>query len=140
MRWMTMLVTAVAPVVVWAADCSAVPGGELRLDEAAGSEFQEVRATVEDWIRSCGPVNVQVRARTTAGNGVADAASAEADVDAFFEEILALAAVEPDQLNRRPFHLEPAVIVNGVDETLLAALLAAASVERVTVMESSSEP
>jgi hypothetical protein len=140
MRWLSVLVPAVTPVLAWAADCSTVPGGELRLDEAAGSEFQEVRATVEAWIRSCGPVNVQVRARSSGADGVADAATAEADVDTFFDEILALAAVDPEQLNRRPFHLEPAVIVNGVDETLLAALLAAASVESVTVMEASSPP
>ena len=31
--------------------------------------------------------------------GVADAATAEADVDTFFDEILALAAVDPEQLN-----------------------------------------
>jgi hypothetical protein len=95
---------------------------------------------VEAWIRSCGPVNVQVRARSTGDQVSDDAASAEDAVDAFFDEILALAALEQEQLNRRPFHLEPAVIVNGVDETLLAALLAAASVERVTVMEASDTP
>ena len=140
MRGLSVLAALVAPVLAWGADCSAVPGGELRLDEAAHPEFQEVRATVEAWIRSCGPVNVQVRARSTGDQVSDDAASAEDAVDAFFDEILALAALEQEQLNRRPFHLEPAVIVNGVDETLLAALLAAASVERVTVMEASDTP
>ncbi len=142
MRWLSTVLMALAPVLAWGADCDAAPAGELRLDESAGVAYQEELAAVEAWIRACGPVNVQVRVRTTdAGGGdTRDAASAEAAVDAFFDEILALAAVEKDQLNRRPFHLEPAVIVNHVDETLLAALLAAASVERVSVMEASSGP
>ena len=138
-----MVAVALVPVLARGADCASAPAGELRLDESAGPAFQEELTAVEAWILACGPVNVQVRVRTpaSAATGEADgAASAEAAVDAFFAEIFALAAVDEDQLNRRPFHLEPAVIVNDVDATLLAALLASASVERVTVMEASSPP
>ena len=140
MRWLSTVLMTIAPVLAWGADCDSAPTGELRLDESTAAAYQEELAAVEAWIRACGPVNVQVRVRIpdAVGGDTGDAASAEAAVDAFFDEIFALAVVEKDQLNRRPFHLEPAVIVNDVDETLLAALLAAASVERISVMEASA--
>ena len=123
--------------------CSSVPADVLRLDNASAPDFQEARTRVEAWIRRCGPLNVQVDARREAGdfgdNG-SEAASAEAAVDGLVEEISALAVLDPDQLNRRPFHLQPSVILNGVDETLLAALLAGSKVEAITIMEASSAP
>jgi hypothetical protein len=143
MRCLMVVMMALVPVLARGADCASTPSGELRLDESAGPAFQEELAAVESWILACGPVNVQVRVRTparSAPDATDGAASAEAAVNAFFDEIFALAAVDEDQLNRRPFHLEPAVIVNEVDATLLAALLASASVERVIVMEASSPP
>ncbi len=143
MRALILALGVLAPLTAQSEICGSVPSEVLRVDSASTPEFQEARARVEAWIRSCGSLNVQVDARPgerdTDGEG-SEAAAAEAAITGLFEEVSALAVLDPDQLNRRPFHLEPSVILNGVDETLLAALLAGSTVETITIMEASAAP
>lgn len=143
MRAMILVLGALVSLPAQSSDCSSVPSEVLRPHAESTLEFQEARARVEAWIRSCGSLNVQVDARRRDGDFGGDgseAAAAEAAIADFVNEVSALAVLDPDQLNRRPFHLEPSVILNDVDETLLAALLAGTTVERITIMEASAAP
>jgi hypothetical protein len=131
-----LLALLAMPAGVPAADCASVPAETLVTADADSPAFAAARARLEAWISACGPVTVEARARTEG----ADAAAASSAVDELLGEVSALAALDPDEVNRRPYHFEPKMIVNGVDGVLLSALLASDRLAALRVLEASAAP